>query len=85
MQRKAKEDMGQSKSKDRDIKDYKTSKVLKKREKKQSKRREVKKRQQGCCASPSKYPIHLTPTFFMSVFYHLSFLHLQLPPVRFLE
>jgi hypothetical protein len=35
--------------------------------------------------SPSKHPAHLAPTFCMSVFYRLSFLHLQLPPVRSVE
>jgi hypothetical protein len=56
-------------------------KVLKDREKKQSKRREVRK-QQGCCVSPAEHPAHLIPTFCMSVFYRLSFLHFQSPPVR---
>jgi hypothetical protein len=85
--------MGQSKSKERDFKEQKRSKVLQKdfrskdlknREEKRSKRRVIReKKQRGCCVSPSEHPAYLTPTLCMSVFYHLSFLHLQLPPVRF--
>jgi hypothetical protein len=59
------------------------SKVLKKEKKskvKEGNNRE--KKQRGCCLSPSNCPAYLIPTFCMSVFYRLSFLHLQLPPVR---
>jgi hypothetical protein len=65
------------------MKDF-SSKALKNREeKKQSKRRDIReKKQQGCCVSPSKCPAHLAPILCMTVFYHLSFLHLPLPPVR---
>jgi hypothetical protein len=49
------------------------SKALKNRE---------EKKQWDCCVSSSEHPAHLAPTFCMSVFYPLSFLHLRLPPVR---
>jgi hypothetical protein len=66
--------MGQSKSKERDFKKQKRSKVLKKDFgskvfKEQEKRGKVKeeinryKKQRGYCASPSEHPAHLAPTF----------------------
>jgi hypothetical protein len=82
--------MGHSESKERDFKEQKRSKVLKKDfrrkvlkiEKRSRVKRREEKKQQRCCASPSKHPAHLIPTFCMSVFYHLSFLYLWLPLVR---
>jgi hypothetical protein len=67
------------------IKTGKRSKVLNSKEvrlERIEKKRSKAKHQQGCCASPCKHPAHLTPTFSMSVFYCLSFLHLQLPTVK---
>jgi hypothetical protein len=77
--------MGQCESKERDFKEKKTdfrSKVLKNKRSKVKEEINREKKQRGCRASPSERPTRLTPTFCMSVFYRLSFLHLQSPPVR---
>jgi hypothetical protein len=78
--REIKENVGQSLRKEtlKNRKDDFRSKVLKNREKEQSKR--SKKATRLLCVSTC--PPHLAPTLCMSVFYHLSFLRLQSPPVR---
>jgi hypothetical protein len=78
--------MGQSKSKERDFKEQKRSKVLKKdfRSKalKNTEVRVIEKGSNDAAVSPSESPAHLDPALCMFV-YRLSFLHLPSPPVRF--
>jgi hypothetical protein len=73
--------MGPCKSKERDFKEYKRSKVLKKNFRSKVLKNKRKEAMRLLCIT-IREPSTPGPTFCMSVFYSLSFLHLQSPPVR---